>query len=103
VLRERDVAFVVRTPFEVLRDVREDDLVLLDPDFGRDARTEREMRSFAGSATARGALVIAPSPRGVQADLYGSWPGFARVGAHPETDAVWGNGPLVRRLRADAP
>lgn len=126
-LGDHDVRFAVRSPFELLADVREDDLVVVDPPFsGGEGEGEggggsangagsagggvvREVKSFVGAVTARGGLVLAPAPRGADAGLYSTWPGMTVVGGEGSAggadaagdDAVWGNGAVQRLLRVE--
>lgn len=97
-LAERDVAFVERLPFEVLGDIREGDLVLLDPPGDpAESVSPRELRSLAGSITARAGLVLAPGGEGGTADGPAS-AGLTALGSHDDLE-IWGNGGLARVLR----
>ncbi|WP_368496239.1 DNA adenine methylase [Herbiconiux sp. A18JL235] len=105
-LRQSDVTFEVRGPFETLRLVREDDLVLLDPPFGRAEASEREVRSWLNAAVARGASVLAPTPGwdgevSVDPELYRGWAGMVPVNDRAADERLWGGGQLARRLRAE--
>lgn len=65
-LGDRDVTIVTKPPFELLPELREDDLLWLDaaeaPSVpGSEGRLGRELRSLVGSAVARGAAVLAPA------------------------------------------
>ena len=105
-LRQSDVTFVVRRPFETLQLVREDDLVLLDPPFGRAEASTREVRSWLNGVVARGALVLAPTPgwdgeATVDPELYRGWAGMAPVNDRAADERLWGSGQLSRRLRAE--
>lgn len=65
-LADRDVTLVTKPPFELLGELREDDLLWLDPAEARvapgaEGRLGRELRSLVGSAVARGAAVLAPA------------------------------------------
>jgi site-specific DNA-adenine methylase len=105
ILRDRDVEFLVGSPFSFLPAVREDDVVFLDPPTGASVEA-RELRSFTGAVTAKGGALLLPgssagSPEGVAA-----WRDLRRLdepaGRSAESDlGVWGNTPLRRLLLVD--
>ncbi len=92
-LRERDVALSVRGLFEVLPEVGEDDVVVLDPPAG--AVVARELRSFVGAVTARGAGIVASD---LGDGFYAGWPGLLRADptSAPDDEPVWVNTVLQR-------
>ncbi|GLK18713.1 DNA adenine methylase [Herbiconiux flava] len=59
-LGDRDVTLAARPPFELLGELREDELLWLDPTDAAGDVSPRELRSLVGSAVARGAAVLAP-------------------------------------------
>jgi site-specific DNA-adenine methylase len=75
-LREHDVSVDVRSPFELLPAVREDDLVLLDPPFAEGGAVGREAKSFRGCRDRPGSAGAGPGPEGFRCD------GVCRVGRH---------------------
>jgi len=98
-LAQRDIAFLERPPFEVLGDIREGDLVLLDPPADEvGGPSPRELRSLAGSITARGGLVLAPGG----GDAHAGWRASAGLTSLGRRDGleIWVNGGLVRAHRA---
>ncbi len=92
-LAERDLDLVERPPFEVLGDIREGDLVLIDPP--HDGLSPRELRSLVGAITARAGLVLTSGRDD------GDWQASAGLTllAHRDDLEIWGNGGLVRALR----
>jgi len=111
-LRERDVGFEVRSLFESLPDVLDEDLVVLDPPAHeavapREGATtpggapSRELRSFVGTATAKGAavLLLPPAAEGAEGDgavsALSGWRDLDRV-----DEGFWGNRALRRMLAA---
>ncbi|MCS5713226.1 hypothetical protein NVV95_01530 [Herbiconiux sp. CPCC 205716] len=102
-LGERDVTIVAKPPFELLGDLREDDLLWVDAAqaqaqasaaAGADGRLGRELRSLVGSAVARGAAVLAPAHPLVEAS------GELAVVAQPADDVtLLGSAALRRALQ----
>ncbi|MFB2598549.1 hypothetical protein ACEXQE_12195 [Herbiconiux sp. P17] len=86
----------VRGLFETLPEVGEDDLVVLDPPAG--ARNARELRSFVGAVTAKGAGVLASD---LGDGFYAGWPGMVRIAESPDDEPVWVN-TVLQRARAAA-
>jgi hypothetical protein len=74
-LRERDVTISRRGLFDLLPEVGEDDVVVLDPPAA--VPDARELRSFVGAVTAKGAGVLA---RDLGGGFYAGWPGMVRLG-----------------------
>jgi hypothetical protein len=106
-LRDTDVRFSTESLFGMLPNVGEDDLVLLDPPFGREPASERELRSFASAVAAKGAFLLAPGgahPESASAsggDAYAGWPGMSRLDAGTDDDVLWVNSVLLRALRRE--
>ncbi|MCU1480864.1 MAG: putative adenine-specific methyltransferase [Subtercola sp.] len=102
-LGARDVRLDARPLFDLLPVIREDDVVSLEPPAGA---ATRELRSFVGSVTAKGAFLLLGGPRGLGGpggpddDAPASWPGLTRVAGDPGDPPQWLNGALARALRS---
>ncbi|MCS5719684.1 hypothetical protein N1027_16245 [Herbiconiux sp. CPCC 205763] len=96
-LRSRDVSLSVGSLFEVLREVGEDDVVVLDPPSA--AQDARELRSFVGALAAKGAGVIASD---LGDGFYAGWPGMVRLAESANDEPVWVNTVLQRARSAGA-
>ncbi|GGF17502.1 hypothetical protein [Subtercola lobariae] len=134
-LADRDVRVDARPLFDQLADVREDDYVFLEPPGsggllpGSEVSTQRELKSYIGTVTARGAFLLysehpstdgygGTSARSVPAGgaaAGGAAAGGAAAGgatgsvpaasalsalAHSDGEPLWANGLLVRALRS---
>ncbi|MEA9986566.1 MULTISPECIES: DNA adenine methylase [Subtercola] len=98
-LADRDVRLSSVPAFELVPQIRDEDLVLVDTTAAPDALTDRELKSLLGTLTARGAYLLVTAPTDARAALFDSWNTLTRVSDHPDGERLWGNGTLERALR----
>ncbi|RFA11418.1 hypothetical protein B7R21_13250 [Subtercola boreus] len=109
-LMNRDVTIRERHFYDIVAEVREEDLVFFDPPFagagsGTGSEFVRETRSLADTLTARGAYLLAPEPAAPEEGapaVYAGWKTMAVAADRGDGDRLWANGTLDRVLRRAA-
>ncbi|WP_172582338.1 DNA adenine methylase [Subtercola boreus] len=105
-LQNRDVTVRERHFYDIVAEVREEDLVYFDPPFaGAGPGFDRETRSLANTLTARGAYLLAPEPSAPgtgEPAVYTGWKTMAVAADRGDGDRLWANGTLDRVRRRAA-